>query len=100
MGLENPGFAIVNDSLLWIDPIDYREHLARAVAILTTAKVNTSVYNFPRCVLARSVWPYAIQSISDWKIGYLEECDRCIERNNCSGFFTAGRPRLSRGIQA
>ena len=30
--------------------------------------------------------------------GYIEECDRCSEKGRCSGFFTSGRPRLSRGI--
>jgi His-Xaa-Ser system radical SAM maturase HxsC len=98
MGLENTGFAIANEELLWIDPVDYQSALAEAVDFLVTAKVNVSVYNLQRCVLARSVWPYAAQSISDWKNGYYQDCDRCIEKDRCSGFFTSGRPRRSRGI--
>jgi His-Xaa-Ser system radical SAM maturase HxsC len=98
MGLENTGFALANSELLWIDPIDYQEDLAAGVQLLVAAGVRTSVYNLPRCVLARSVWPFAVQSISDWKNGYVEECSRCIERPRCSGFFTSGRPRQSRGI--
>ena len=31
MGLENTGFAIANDAMLWIDPMDYRDALAEAV---------------------------------------------------------------------
>ena len=31
MGLENTGFAIANDALLWIDPMDYRDGLAEGV---------------------------------------------------------------------
>src|SRR5205823_1436334 len=100
MGLENTGFAIANDDLLWIDPLDYRGQLSEAVQILVASNVRVSVYNLPRCVLDRSVWPYAVQSISDWKNGYVEECDRCFEKKQCSGFFTSGRPRLSRGIKA
>ena len=100
MGLENTGFAIANDTLLWIDPMDYRDGLAEGVDQLSAAGVNVSVYNLPRCVLERSVWPYAVQSISDWKNGYVEECSRCIEKDRCSGLFTSGRPRLSRGIKA
>ena len=34
MGLENTGFAIANDAMLWMDPIDYSEGLASAVEIL------------------------------------------------------------------
>jgi His-Xaa-Ser system radical SAM maturase HxsC len=100
MGLENTGFAIANDALLWIDPMDYREQLAVAVDILAAARVNVSVYNLPRCVLAHSVWSHAVQSISDWKNDYVDECNKCIEKDSCSGFFTTGRPKFSRGIQA
>jgi His-Xaa-Ser system radical SAM maturase HxsC len=100
MGLENTGFAIANDALLWIDPMDYRDGLAEAVDHLVGAGVNVSVYNLPKCVLSRSVWPYALQSISDWKNGFVAECDRCDEKTSCSGFFTTGRPRFSRGVSA
>jgi hypothetical protein len=100
MGLENTGFAIANDALLWIDPVDYRDALAEAVDYLVSAGVNVSVCNLPKCVLSRSAWPYALQSISDWKNGFVEECDRCDEKSSCSGFFTTGRPRFSRGVSA
>lgn len=99
MGLENTGFAIANDKQLWIDPMDYREPLAEAVDILAAARVPVSVYNLPRCVLEPSVWPYAAQSISDWKNDFLPVCEECREKPRCSGFFTTGRPRYSRGIQ-
>jgi MoaA/NifB/PqqE/SkfB family radical SAM enzyme len=51
MGLENTGFAIANDAMLWIDPLDYQERLAEGVAALTSAGVRVSIYNLPRCVL-------------------------------------------------
>ena len=98
MGLENTGFAIANDELLWIDPMDYREDLAQAVDILIASKVAVSVYNLPKCVLNASVWPYARQSISDWKNEFIPACSQCREKPNCGGFFATGRPRYSRGI--
>ncbi len=100
MGLENTGFAIANESLLWIDPIEYREHLADAVHILAAANMKVSIYNLQRCVLDKSVWPYAARSISDWKNDYVEECNSCIEKPQCSGFFSSGRPRRSSAIRA
>jgi His-Xaa-Ser system radical SAM maturase HxsC len=100
MGLENTGFAIANDAMLWMDPMDYGDGLARAVDHLSSAGVNVSIYNLPKCVLPRSVWAHAVQSISDWKNDFVEECGRCDEKNNCSGFFTTGRPRFSRGVSA
>jgi His-Xaa-Ser system radical SAM maturase HxsC len=98
MGLENTGFAIANADQLWIDPVDFQHELAEAVDLLSAARVRVSVYNLPRCVLDRSAWPYAMQSISDWKNGYDDGCDRCVEKARCSGFFTSGRPRRSRGV--
>jgi His-Xaa-Ser system radical SAM maturase HxsC len=100
MGLENTGFAIANDHVLWMDPVDYGDGLARAVDHLSAAGVNVSVYNLPKCVLPKSVWPHALQSISDWKNGFVEECEQCDEKKTCSGFFTTGRPRFSRGVRA
>jgi hypothetical protein len=70
------------------------------VHILASARLHVSVYNLPLCVLARTVWPFAIQSISDWKNDYAKECEPCVEKTRCSGFFTTGRPRRSRGIAA
>lgn len=99
MGLENTGFTLANMDLLWIDPIDYQDALARAVESLSMAGVRVSVYNLPRCVLTKSTWPFAVQSISDWKNGYVEACNACVEQPRCSGFFTSGRPKHSRGVQ-
>lgn len=98
MGLENTGFAIANEAQLWIDPIDYQSELAEAVDLLVAARVNVSVYNLQRCVLAPSVWPYAVQSISDWKNAFVDECEPCTEKTRCAGFFSSGRPRRSKAI--
>lgn len=99
MGLENTGFAIANHDQLWIDPIDYKNELALAVDILDAARVNVSIYNLPFCVLHRSAWPFAVQSISDWKNAYLPVCDGCQAKSRCAGFFSSGRPRNSRAIE-
>ncbi|KMO82890.1 Radical SAM superfamily protein [Mycolicibacterium chlorophenolicum] len=98
MGMEHTGFAIANSDLLWIDPLDYQEQLKAGVDVLSAAGVNVSVYNLPLCVLDPSVRPFAVQSISDWKNAYVKECEGCSVRRDCAGFFSTGRPRLSRGI--
>lgn len=100
MGLENTGFAIANQDELWIDPLDYVDQLIEATNILDAAGLRVSIYNLPRCILPRALWSFAVQSISDWKNNYLASCEGCVERTNCSGFFSTGRPRYSRGVQA
>jgi hypothetical protein len=96
--LENTGFAIANEKLLWIDPVDYQSALSDGVHIMASAGMRVSVYNLPLCLVAPDVRPFARQSISDWKNGYLAECTDCLEQPNCAGVFTSGRPRTSRGI--
>jgi His-Xaa-Ser system radical SAM maturase HxsC len=100
MGMEHTGFAIANDDLLWIDPLDYQQQLKGGVEVLATAGIKVSVYNLPLCVLDPSVRPFSVQSISDWKNAYVPECDGCSARGDCAGFFSTGRPKFSRGITA
>jgi len=100
MGLENTGFALANQELLWIDPLDYQNDLATGVSILSSTGVCVSVYNLPLCLLDRKIWPSAVQSISDWKNAYLPICDTCAVRDRCAGFFSTGRMRESRGLHA
>jgi His-Xaa-Ser system radical SAM maturase HxsC len=98
MGLENTGFAIANDALLWQDPVDYMSELSAAVRVLSAAGMRFSIYNLPRCLLSEECRPFAAKSISDWKNGFPLQCDPCAVKAECGGFFTTGRPRLSRGI--
>ncbi|MFV8317301.1 His-Xaa-Ser system radical SAM maturase HxsC [Mycobacterium sp. 23] len=100
MGMEHTGFAIANDDKLWIDPVDYQEPLKAGVDVLSTAGVNVSIYNLPLCVLDPDVRPFSVQSISDWKNAYVEECGGCSARGKCAGFFSSGRPKISRGVAA
>ena len=98
MGMESTGFAIANSELLWMDPLDYRGQLKAGVDLLSASGVNVSIYNLPLCVLHPSTRAFAVQSISDWKNAFVEECGSCSKRGDCAGFFSTGRPRFSRGI--
>jgi hypothetical protein len=98
MGMEDTGFALANHHTLWMDPFDYGEALSRAVSVLSSARMKVSVYNLPLCVLPEVVRPFAVRSISDWKNAHPKLCEPCDERRRCAGFFTTGRPKLSRAI--
>lgn len=101
MGMEPMGFAKVNRDSLWVDPADYARPLARAAWHLQDRGITTSIYNVPLCVLPRSAWPLARQSISDWKNVYDPACDGCAEQQRCCGFFASHGPAWrSRAIQA
>lgn len=99
MGMEDTGFALANHASLWVDPVDYQVQLKRGVEVLVAAGLRTSVYNLPLCVLPKSVRPYAVQSISDWKNALPLICDGCSCITKCPGFFTTGKTKFSRGIK-
>ena len=100
MGLENMGYVKKNWDLLWIDPVDYADTLEVGVRYLYERRVDVSIYNLPLCVLPKSLWSFARQSISDFKNIYLEECAQCRVREHCSGLFQSSETRHSRAIKA
>jgi His-Xaa-Ser system radical SAM maturase HxsC len=100
MGLEIMGFARANLDVLWIDPTEYQTQLKQAVRTLVAYGIRTSIYNHQLCLLDRSLWPYAVRSISDWKNEYIDECGRCAVRERCGGFFASSRYKRSDNIHA
>lgn len=100
MGLENMGYVKKNWGLLWIDPVDYAPELDAALTYLFHRRVEVSVYNLPLCVLPKSLWSFARQSISDFKNIYLDECASCRVKPHCAGLFKSSETRHSRAIKA
>jgi His-Xaa-Ser system radical SAM maturase HxsC len=99
MGMEPIGYAPRNMGELWIDPIDYQRELQQTVEVLTRFGIETRIYNLQLCVLPRSLWKYAKQSISDWKNIYSGVCKDCAVRSRCGGFFHWNTKVQSRGIR-
>ena len=48
-----------------------------------------SLYNYPLCLFDRKYWYCYRNSISDYKIRYFEECEKCTEKSRCGGFFAS-----------
>ena len=99
MGLEMTGYTRSNLEALWIDPYDYRDLLVEAVDALRVAGIRVLIYNLPLCVVPRELWPFAVQSISDWKNIFPPECDGCTVRHLCGGFFASSDLRRTAHIQ-
>jgi His-Xaa-Ser system radical SAM maturase HxsC len=100
MGLEMTGFTPRNLDVLWIDPHDYARELEAAVRSLALLGTRVWIYNHQLCTIPKSLWPFAVKSISDWKNVYLPECDGCAVRYRCGGFFQSATKRHSAHIRA
>ncbi len=99
MALEMTGLARNNADKLWIDPYDYSSQLVNAVRYLHRADMNVSIYNHQLCTLPTSMWPFSRKSISEWKNSFLKECDECMQKDNCGGFFETGNGFYSKHIR-
>jgi His-Xaa-Ser system radical SAM maturase HxsC len=99
MAMEPIGNAHKNIKKLWIDPADYMENLEEAIKILSRRDINTLIFNHQLCTLPNNLWPLSVKSISEWKIIYLDECNSCIEKQKCGGFFFSQKDIRSRMIR-
>ncbi len=98
MGMEHMGYVKKNFQQLWIDPIDYKNELENAVKFLNYRRINVSIYNLQLCVIPKSIWSMAVQSISDYKNIYLDVCNQCQLKEKCGGLFQSTEKYHSRGI--
>jgi His-Xaa-Ser system radical SAM maturase HxsC len=90
MGLEMMGFTRANIDSLWIDPIEYKDQLSKAVKLLHSYGLKVFVYNHQLCLVNDDIKPFYVKSISDWKNEYAAECEGCASKNECGGFFSSG----------
>ncbi|HBX51114.1 MAG TPA: His-Xaa-Ser system radical SAM maturase HxsC [Bacteroidales bacterium] len=100
MQMEPMGFAKDNIKDLWIDPVDYNNELEKALLNLYYRDLHISVYNTQLCVLPEKLRHFAVQSISDWKNIYIDECKDCCLVSKCPGFFASSKDIHSRKIKA
>jgi His-Xaa-Ser system radical SAM maturase HxsC len=100
MQMEPMGYAKDNFDDLWIDPVDYNNELEKAVLNLHYRDINVSIYNSQLCILPVRLRRFAVQSISDWKNIYIDECEGCELKEQCPGFFASSKEIHSRSIAA
>lgn len=99
MQMETTGLAKENFNELWIDPYDYNTELREAILLLADRGMKPYIYNAQLCILSEDIRCYAQQSISDWKDIYIPECDGCMLRGQCAGFFASNREAHSSHIK-
>lgn len=98
MGLEYTGYTPFNIEKLWIDPYDYQKELKESVEFLDNSGMNVSIYNHQLCTIPEELWKFSQKSISAWKTDYLEECEGCLKKEECGGFFSSSIKKHSEYI--
>ena len=98
MGQEVTGLARENFDEIWVEPLEYRVELSKAVQYLADIGFDVSIYNVPLCLLPSICHRYAARSISDWKQCYLDGCGKCGKRDACCGFFSTSGNCVPQGI--
>lgn len=89
MALEMTGNAYKNREQVWINFEETRDYLYKACIIIIKAGIITNLYNFPLCNLDKRLYSIARKSITDYKIRYKEQCEECLAKESCGGFFNS-----------
>ncbi len=87
MGLEMMGNAMINRNKVWCSYDELWPSVREAAYILLMNGVETELYNFPLCIVDKSLQPVYRRSITPSKIEYLPECAACRRKDECGGFF-------------
>lgn len=89
MALEMTGNAYKNRNQVWINFGEVKEYLYKACITIIKAGIITNLYNFPLCNLDERLYSIAHKSITDYKIRYKEQCEECLAKESCGGFFNS-----------
>jgi len=94
MNLEATGWAKKNWNDLYLSPELYGDKLSIMKRQATHAGIELRLFNYPLCHLPEDVMDMAVKSISDWKNTYHDECERCMKKGQCGGYFTSAKGAL------
>ncbi|MCB4761892.1 MAG: His-Xaa-Ser system radical SAM maturase HxsC [Sulfurovum sp.] len=89
MKLEPMGWARKNYEDLYVSVDEQNNFLHGALTSFNLKRFDIKLLNYPLCLLHEGLRDYAVKSISDWKNYYPDECNKCLVRENCCGYFSS-----------
>ena len=98
MNLEQTGWARKNWEQLYLHPSEYTEQLTAACSLKERFKININLFNYPLCHIPEELHKHCHKSISDWKNIYPKECNYCIVKSKCCGFFSSCKDMVTTPI--
>lgn len=97
IGLEMLGNARINKEVVWVDYKESFDYMKNPIKHLVLNGINVGIYNYPLCCVDKGYWFLCENSITDYKIRYVSECEGCTKKDACGGMFS-GTYRLMEGI--
>lgn len=87
MALEVLGNCLKNIKNIWVDFAEVKSYLYNACLILIKNGISVYLYNFPLCQVDHRLISLCQNSITDYKVRYKDECEKCRYKKYCGGFF-------------
>ncbi len=87
LAMEMMGCAARNREMLWVDYLTLSKAAEQGIKYALLHGIDVGLYNFPLCMIPKSMWPLAKQSITPSKVRFYEACRECREYNACGGLF-------------
>ena len=87
MAIEMLGNAAKNSDLVWIPYEDIFDYIRKPIVTIIKAGIDVELYNFPLCTVQQDFWGLCKKSISEYKVKYTEECNKCKVKSLCGGMF-------------
>lgn len=100
IALEMLGNAAKNENSVWIPYSEGFKKSKAAIIELVSHGIDVGLYNFPLCAVESEFWPICEKSISDYKVRFASECDRCYVKDACGGVFAGTRHLAFEDLQA
>lgn len=94
MGMEASGQAARDIDRVWVNLSQVCPFLEQAAITLLSTKIGVAIYNIPLCKIGTPFRALCADSISDYKIRYLPECNTCDMKIKCGGIFAASERLL------
>lgn len=89
MALEMMGNAYKNRDDVWINFEEVQDYLYDSAIYLIKNGIPVNLYNFPLCNINEKLYSISHKSISDYKVRFKEECEKCLVKDMCGGFFNS-----------
>lgn len=100
LGLEMLGNARLNMDQVWLDYQSSFQYLKEPIKNLILNGFNVGLYNYPLCCVDKEYWSICEKSITDYKVSFLDECDKCNKHDACCGMFYGTFRLMERYIKA